>query len=232
VIEEGKWFGEIKDFLTDEERVSIREQVLEMKDKWRPIYPSDHLFGPVRDILEKLAHAGLGFYHLGYAVYIMKCSRMPAEKAHDEIYDELMVRFEWLFERVCSIVEKETGVPTELHGITTPGFHISTVPFDIKGAADLHEDFSITKYVDGVDVDSIISLIAVIEEPEGGAWLEWQHPLGDLKRYDYNLNSLHAWRGKLFHRVGDYQTKLGEHRITLQCHYYFDKERGVNRVYF
>lgn len=232
MIEEGKRFREVENFLTDEERVLIREQVLQMKDKWRPIYPSEHMFGPVQDILEKLAKAGLGFYHLGYAVYIMKCSRMPAEHAHDAIYDELMVRFGWLFDRICSTVEHETGVPTELHGITTPGFHISTVPFNIDGAAALHEDFSITKYVDGVDVDSIVSLIAVIEEPEGGAWLEWQHPVGHLGRYDYKPNSLHAWRASLLHRVGDYETKLGEHRITLQCHYYFDKERGVNRVYF
>lgn len=232
MVEEGQRFRELKHFLTDEERQKVREDVLNMAEKWRPIYPSDHLFGPVMDILVKLAKAGLGFYHLGYAVYIMKNSSMRAEEAQDEVYDELLERFGWLFDRICTTVEKETGVPTELHGITTPGFHISTVPFNIDGAAELHQDYSIGTYVDNVNPESIISLISVIEEPEGGAWLQWQHPSGLLRRYDYNVNSLHAWRAGLFHRVGDYETKLGEHRITLQCHYYYDEERGVNRVYF
>ncbi len=233
MIEDGKRFGEITDFISDSECDAVREQVIELKDKWRAIYPSDHLFGPVKGLLVKLAGAGLGFYHLGDAVYIMKCDRKTAQDVDQEVKAELMSRFGWLFNRICAVVAAQTGVPTELHGITSPGFHISTVPFDINGAAALHEDFSITLFEPDVDPESIVSLIVLIDEPSIGAWLEWEHPVTkELKRYDYKFGSLHAWRGGLRHRVGSYETKVGEHRITLQCHYYFDKDKGCNRIYF
>lgn len=233
MIEEGKRFAEASGFITADECESVKQVVHELADKWVPIYPSDHLFGPVKPLLVKLANAGLGFYHLGDAVYIMKCDRKTAADVDQEVKSQLIARLGWLFDRICAKVTELTGVPTELHGITSPGFHISTVPFDITGAAALHEDFSITRFEPDVDPDTIVSLIVLIEQPSIGAWLEWEHPVTkELKRYDYNFGSLHAWRGGLRHRVGSYETKVGEHRITLQCHYYFDKDKGCNRVYF
>lgn len=240
LIKEHEKFNEITDFITTEEREKVRQIVLDMQDKWTPIYPAEGNFGSsaiiVKGLLEKFAKAGIGFYHLGDAAYTLKCGNKMASDINFEVCEEIIDKAGWLIERVCNKVEELTGVTTRMFKpkvFTSPGFHISTVPFDIPGAAALHQDFSITRYMPNVDTDTIVSLIVLLEEPTVGAFLEWEDPsTGELHHYPYKYGSLHMFRGSVFHRVGSYETKLGEHRITLQCHMYYDKERNCNFIYF
>lgn len=240
LIERNENFREELDFITDSERNELRELVLSMKDDWAPIYPSEGNFGAailvVKGLLEKLAAAGIGFYHLGDASYTLKCGHKKASEIDFKVRDELVNKAGWIFQRVCDKVTEITGVRSELfkpREFTSPGFHISTVPFDIPGAAELHQDFSVTRYMDNVDIDSITSLIVLLEKPTVGAFLEWEEPLTKkLQQYHYKYGSLHMFRGNIFHRVGSYETKLGEHRMTLQCHTYYDTARKCNMVYF
>jgi hypothetical protein len=240
LIEKNNNFREETNFITDTERQELKDIVLSMQDDWTPIYPAEGNFGAsaivVKGLLEKLANAGIGFYHLGDAAYTLKCGRKRVSEIDFKVRDKLVEKAGWIFKRVCDKVTEITGVPSQLFNprdFTSPGFHVSTVPFDIPGAAELHQDFSVVRYMDNVDEDSITSLIVLIEEPTVGAFLEWEDPNSrKLSHYYYKYGSLHMFRGSLFHRVGSYETKLGEHRITLQCHMYYDKKLKRNFIYF
>jgi hypothetical protein len=223
-------FYQEPDFLTGLEILQIRDQVLDMKDDWKIIIPSDHLFGPSRDLILQLGDAGLGFYNLGDATYLLRCNKQTEADINVDVRDRLFRDFEWLHKKILRKLESITGVETRLLGLTAPGFHISTVPIKIK-PSEFHEDFSIWKFRPEVDLQSIYSILLLIEEPTEGAWLEYMD--GDKKRLkQWEYGTFHMFRGSMRHRIASYYTKLGEHRITLQCHYFHDKVDNVNWVYF
>jgi len=240
LIEEHSNFREETGFISEAERLELKQLLLELKDDWTPIYPAEGNFGSaaivVKGILEKLAKAGIGFYHLGDASYTLKCGDKSVNDINFEVRDKLVEKAGWIFQRVCDKVTEITGVPSKLFGpreFTSPGFHISTVPFDVPGAAALHQDYSVTRYIPDIDKSTITSLIVLIEEPTVGAFLEWEDTSRNtLQHYYYKYGSLHMFRGSLMHRVGSYETKLGEYRMTLQCHMYYDKKQGCNFIYF
>ena len=224
-------FIDFPDFVSEQELAQVKADVLSMRRRWTPIYPSEQVLGPVQDLLEKLSEANLGFYMLGNSVYLLHCCGKGAADVNESTKNKLLERFAWLHERICAKITEVTGKPTVLHGITAPGFHISTVPIDMQ-PAQYHEDTSIQRYQSGVEKETIYSALLLIDEPSTGASLEYMTPNGVVKHKRYTKGALHFFRGTIPHRISQFKTGLGEYRMTLQCHFYYDSEMGCNRVYF
>lgn len=194
-------------FITPEERLQIRQQVLDLRPHWRSIQHT--------------------WYGLGDSAYTVQ----DLSKINQEIKSLLIEEFSWLHDRICAEITRQKNIPTELHPILPcPGFHISEIPID-HTPPTYHIDSNVQGFIPNVNIETVYSVLLLIERPTPGAWLDY---LKDDKSriFHYEYNAFHQWKGTLEHRVGGYKVLPGEHRITLQCHYYHDKEAGKNYLYF
>ena len=131
-------------------------------------------------------------------------------------------------------MEGLTGKRCEYHPfLPCPGFHISNLPFEIYQVLPFHIDSSILYYSRNVDLSHVRSILLLIEQPTEGAGLEYlnAHQIPTLYHYEYE--KFHMWSGGLIHhRMTGLKCGEGEHRITLQCHLYYDPILDINIMYF
>jgi hypothetical protein len=119
-------FEHYDDFVTEEERTELKRAVNDMRNDWVANIPPNENEARVRE----LAGMGFGFYTLGDAVYVMAKENQGAEVVSKELRQAMLYNFGWLYDRLLQRIDEISGVPSNLHPLTVPGFQISTVPFD------------------------------------------------------------------------------------------------------
>lgn len=219
-------FYDAPGFLTDKERDWVAGIVLAMKADWQLILPDEQEWVSVA---KQLHRQGYGFYTLGDAVYLLGNDKKSVDQINGPQQARLAHFFEGLNNQVMDHITTLTGVKTELHGITQPGFHISTLPVHFT-PDQMHVDFGITHFEPDADPETVRSVLILISEPEEGAWLEYEKD-GQVGKKRYELGALHQWEGMMLHRIADLKATNGM-RITYQAHYYYDPNTKTNRMYF
>lgn len=202
-------FQTYKNFLSSTETETLIDDVMDMKDFWYKAQPE--------------LQVGLegGLYVLGNCIYlrknICKLNRVISNK------------FSWVHHKIARKLEEITGTETVLSEcLPPPGFHISTLRIEASEYLHFHTDNTIKEYVPNVDLRKVYSMLILLEAPDAGAYLETLE-----KMYQYEVGALHIWRGGVEkHRMSGLKCEEGEHRITLQCHSYYDEQQQKNVIYF
>jgi hypothetical protein len=146
----------------------------------------------------------------------------------------LVQNFSWLYLRLCDKIQSVTGKPTQLHpDLTVPGFHIGHRSGNTADDAIgfYHQDMSILRYDVEANMETNRSVLVAIDIPVAGAYLLYLQD-EQQQRLPYKLGAFHQWDARLQHKVGGLRVMPGEHRITLQCHYYYNARKQCNLVYF
>lgn len=207
-------------FITDEERIAVRDRVIQLRDKWNTysVKPSMHS-------IQK-------FSTLGDALYLLESERLPVEQINRRTQQILIDNFNWLYQRICSKVADITGKNTQLHpNLTAPGFHIG----HIAGSYHVpfyHNDMSILTYDKEGSLDHSYSILIPIEVPSHGAHLEYLDADDTVNKLTYQPGAWHQWKATVKHKVGDLLLLENEYRITLQCHYYLNVNADTNYIFF
>lgn len=215
----------IPNIVTDTEVQRIRADILGMSSYWKPASPTFHkMYGDEFGV----------FYTLGDALYVLDAENLPISAIDVDLRAKLISKFGWVFDRIMGGIEQMTGITTVMsEGLTSPGFHISTVRCGIEEQLHFHTDISIIRYRPYVDREAVMSAVISIELPEKGAGLEYKTADGDSAMFMYTVGHFHAWRGgTVSHRIRGLQCEPGEYRITLQCHSYYDSHTNTNQVFF
>jgi len=208
----------IEDFITEEERLKIREDVLSFRNEWKQISPELHAaYGIHKE----------GFCHLGWALYHHE---NHAQTDYD-LKNRMIEKFGWIYDRILSSIEERSGIKTIIDPVLScPGFHVINLP--INYIPGFHTDTSIIEYRPTIDASTIRSANLIIEKPTNGTWLDY-YDGDEIKQYHYEYYKLSEWSGHVVHRVGRTQVDgPDQFRITLQCHYAYDTELECNVVYF
>ena len=206
-----------KNFITEEERLAVKQTVLDLKEHW--------------DNLRPAWYSNVSFSTLGNALYIMEAEGNTVNQINLKVKELLNENFNWLFQRICSHVADMTQENTELHPyLTSPGFHIVHEPGNYT-VGFYHNDMSILSYDPESNMQSNRSILIPIEIPSAGAGLLYTENRQE-KQLPYELGAFHQWDARLDHKVGGLNIAPGEHRITLQCHYYYNQAHGSNFLYF
>lgn len=208
-----------KNFITEEERLAVKQTVLDLKEHW--------------DNFENVTPDGANVYSvLGNALYLMEAQGQVLPQINWQVQEILVEYFNWLHQRICSKVADLTFCNTQLHPtLTVPGFHIGAVPGNYH-VNRYHNDCSILSYdASGEHKETNYSLLIPIEVPTTGACLEYLDN-NEQKKLPYELGGFYQWKATLDHKIGNFSLAPGEHRISLQCHYYYNREQDTNYVYF
>lgn len=209
-----------EDFITEQERLTIKQLVLILKPCW-----TDHR--PER-------YSNVDFSTLGNALYIMEGTDAIAADIDQRVRDLLVENFSWLYLRLCDKIQSLTGKPTQLHpDLTVPGFHIGHRSGDTVDDAIgfYHQDMSILHYDPEANMETNRSVLVAIDIPVAGAYLLYLQD-NQQQRLPYKLGAFYQWDARLQHKVGGLRVMPGEYRITLQCHYYYNARKQCNLVYF
>ncbi len=206
-----------ENFITEHERLSIRQRVLDLEPCWTTHRPEHY--------------SNVDFSTLGNALYIMEASGHAAQDIDQQIRALLLENFDWLYQRIYNKIAQHTGRPTRLHdSLTVPGFHIGHVAQD-SNIDFYHQDLSILQYDVEANMETNRSVLIAIDKPSSGAYLDYLHE-DNTRTLDYVLGAWHQWDARIKHKVGGLKINPGEHRITLQCHYYYNARMQCNLVYF
>jgi hypothetical protein len=219
------------DFLTKDERLEIQRAVNDMRNEWVPEVPLNEN----REKVLALSKAGIGFYTLGDAVYVMAKNKQGPEVVSRVLREAMLDNFGWLYDKLLNKIDAITGVPSNLHPLTIPGFHISTVPFDFV-MPYYHVDSSMKWYDERARLERIYSIVSVIDMSPSCGFLEYLDETEDgivwTKRLNYEYGVLHTWSGTVPHRIGNFKVEDGHQRLTFQAHAFYDEEEHCNWVYF
>jgi hypothetical protein len=230
-LHSSKRFETYGDFITDDERLELSRAVNEMRNDWVPNIPP----GEDEERIQKLAQAGFGFYTLGDAVYVMAKNKQSPDVVSPELRQAMLDNFGWLYDRLLNKIDEITGIPSNLHPLTVPGFQISTVPFDFV-MPYYHVDNSILWYDERAKFENIYSLVTVVDMSPSCGYLEYldenEQGIVWTKRLNYQYNVLHTWSGTVPHRIGNFKVAEGHQRLTFQAHMFYDPEENCNWVYF
>jgi hypothetical protein len=206
-----------KNFITEEERLAVKQKVLDLKSYWNDLRPE--------------RYSNVNFSTLGNALYIMEAEQMPASQIDRKVQGLLFDNFNWLFQHICSTIADLTQKNTEPHPyLTAPGFHIGHKPGEYQ-VGFYHNDMSILSYDPAANMETNRSVLIPIELPSAGAGLLYTEQ-GQEKQLPYELGAFYQWDARLDHKVGGLKILEGEFRMTLQCHYYYNAEYGSNFLYF
>jgi hypothetical protein len=207
-----------KYFITEKERLAIKQKVIELKNLW------DFYTDPT-------PNGVIPFYTLGNALYLMEITRTDISGINQPVRQVLIQNFGWLYQRICDKLTMMTGLNTKLHPrLTVPGFHIGDIPGNYK-IDRFHKDGSIESFDPDGSIDTAYSILIPIEIPSAGARLQYLDNEQE-KRFEYELGALLRWKATLRHKIGDSILQANEYRITLQCHYYHNTSQNLNYVYF
>lgn len=215
-----------ENFLSELERVRIRNTVLALRSKWKMVTKPESI-GYLSASQKQNTH----FFTLGDSAYCMEKDSIPKDAIDLNVRKILLREFSWLYDKVLKNATEVTGAKTILHpDFTVPGFHISRVPVPYTPEF-YHQDKSILAYDDEADMESVYSILLLIEKPKRGAWLDYQVGIQNkIKHYKYGY--YYSWKSTMPHRIGGFQSDMGEQRITFQCHYYYNERLKANLVYF
>lgn len=209
-----------ENFITEDQRLSVRQTVLNLQPHWSTHRPEKY--------------SGVNFSTLGNALYIMESDAMRIEDINQQVRQILLENFGWLYQRICDKIQHITGQPTMLHPfLTVPGFHLGHKPGVMTDdtIAFFHRDMSILSYDPESNMETNRSVLIAIETPSSGAYLMYKQN-NEVKKFHYKTGALHQWDARLEHKVGGLTLMPGEHRITLQSHYYYNARMKCNLVYF
>ena len=207
-----------KNFITEEERLAVKKTVLDFEKYW------DHY--------ENITPNGANVYSvLGNGLYLMEAKQETVADINLVTRQLLIDNLNWLYQKICDYVANMTFRNTELHPfLTVPGFHIGCQPGSYR-VNRFHNDMSILTYDREGNMDTNYSVLIPIEMPSTGACLHYLDA-GEEKKLPYELGAFTQWKATLDHKIGDFELKPGEYRITLQCHYYHNVNDNTNYVYF
>lgn len=215
-------------FLNSSEIENIRQEVHNLKDYWKHSsqYKNSNLL-PYKNtpILEALFDQYRAEYLLGDPLYRLEGNK---EDINLDIQLLLLSKFSWVYSKLINKIQQITSTPTELEiELTIPGFHVFSghaQPFNIF---NYHVDTSILDFYPNVDVNKIKSFVLLIESKGTTPCLDYE---SGIKEYEFG--TLHIWDGNINHRMGEFELKDGDSRITLQGHFYYDELSKTNKLYF
>ncbi len=224
-------FQHYPDFVDEAERLEIQRAVNDMRNDWVPNVPP----GEDEERIRKLAQMGFGFYTLGDAVYVLAKNKQGPEAVSPALREAMLDNFGWLYDKLLNKIDAITGVPSNLHPLTVPGFQISTVPFDFV-MPYYHVDNSMLWYDERAKFENIYSLVKVVDMSLSCGYLEYldENDQGIVwpTRLNYEYGVLHTWSGTVPHRIGNFKVEDGHQRLTFQAHMFYDPEENCNWVYF
>lgn len=209
-----------ENFITEQERLAVKQFVLDHKPYW-----SNHR--PER-------YSGVDFKTLGNALYIMEAELVAAADINQEVKSLLTNNMSWLYQRLCDKIASLTGIETRLHPyLTVPGFHIADVPGNITDdtISFFHQDMSILTYDKESNMETNRSVLVSIQDPSSGAYLLYKDH-DQIKKLHYKHCAFQHWDARMEHKIGAMRLLPGEHRITLQSHYYYNARMQCNLIYF
>jgi hypothetical protein len=226
-----------ENFLTDEESKRMRDTVYKLKPYWKHVsnLPANSEEVRSRYPQEVISHAekvmeNLNF--LGEGIYVMDGKLTAIDKNIQEI---LKTEFDWLYNKVIEHFKSLYNTPDViLHDeLPIPGFHIFIGNEQERRDFDWHNDSTVCLYAENVDTNSIFSFVILVETPEDTAHLDYKIlNSSETHTLNYRKNCFHLWNGNLNHRIGSFQLKKDEARITFQGHIYHDKKQNNYKLYF
>ena len=211
-----------EDFISNDERLAIKQKVLDLKPYWTDHRPE--------------WYSGVEFNTLGNALYTMYAAKikLTAADIDQQVRSLLIENFSWLYQRIGNKIQSLTGHPTKLHdALTVPGFHIGYKLSDREDSVInfYHQDSTILFYDSESSMETVRSVLVAIDMPATGAYLLYLND-GQQHRLNYKLGAFHQWDSRMDHKVGGLKIAPGEYRITLQCHYYYNARMQCNLMYF
>jgi len=214
-----------KGFFSELERLKIRQSVLLLRNRWTMVTGQDAIgYSPAKKTY---------FYTLGDSLYEMDSNDKTESDINLGIRKILLKEFGWIYDRIFSKLEELTSKKVKLYnGLTVPGFHISQVPIRYSPSY-YHQDRSILVYRPEVNMNTVHSVLLLIEKPKNGAWLDYLDNSGNKLIKNYHYGQFNMWKSTMLHKIGGFYTMPGEQRITLQCHYCTDpNDNKTILVYF
>lgn len=243
-------------FLSQSEINLVKDEVYNLKQYWKHSsqYRNSGLL-PYKDtpIIEVLKDQYKAEYLLGDPLYRLEGYK---EDINLETQFTLLEKFYWLYTKTIDKITEITSIESELEpNLTIPGFHVYASQIQPFNEFKYHTDVSIVDYYPNLDVNKIYSFVALIESKGTTPYLEYETGpiktssfsthgsgqsnsitistnLGVPATEKYQLGALHIWEAKLSHRIGGFELKEGDSRITFQGHYYYDPKSKTNKLYF
>lgn len=243
-------------FLSQSEINLVKDEVYNLKQYWKHSsqYRNSGLL-PYKDtpIIEVLKDQYKAEYLLGDPLYRLEGYK---EDINLETQFTLLEKFYWLYTKTIDKITEITSIESELEpNLTIPGFHVYASQIQPFNEFKYHTDVSIVDYYPNLDVNKIYSFVALIESKGTTPYLEYEtgsiktssfstHGSGQSNSITistnsgvpatekYQLGALHIWEAKLSHRIGGFELKEGDSRITFQGHYYYDPKSKTNKLYF
>lgn len=216
------------DFLSSTEINLIKEEVYNLKQYWKHSsqYRNSNLL-PYKDtpLIEVLKDQYKAEYLLGDALYRLEGHK---EDITLETQFVLLETFHWLYTKITNKITEITSITSELEpDLTIPGFHVYANNIQPFNEFNYHVDTSILDYYPTIDTNKIYSFVSLIECNGITPYLDYK-----TGTKEYKLGSLHIWNGNLNHRIGGFELKKGDSRITFQGHYYYDSNTKTNKLFF
>jgi len=215
-------------FLTSSEIESIKQEVYNLKKYWKHSsqYKNSHLL-PYKNtpIIEVLKDQYKAEYLLGDPLY-----RLEGCKEDINLDTQLLLihSFNWVYKKLLDKIQQITSIETELETeLTIPGFHIFASYLQPLNTFKYHVDTSILDFYPHIDITKIKSFVLLIEANGTTPCLDYKT---GIKEYEFG--TLHLWDGNIDHRMGEFEIKKGDSRITLQGHYYYDPDTNTNKLFF
>ena len=215
-------------FLSSTEINLIKEEVYNLKQYWKHSsqYRNSNLL-PYKDtpLIEVLKDQYKAEYLLGDALYRLEGHK---EDITLETQFVLLEKFHWLYLKITNKITEITSIISELEpDLTVPGFHIFSSYLQPLNTFKYHVDTSILDFYPHVDITKIKSFVLLIEANGTTPYLDYKT---GIKEYEFG--TLHLWDGNIDHRMGEFEIKKGDSRITLQGHYYYDPDTNTNKLFF
>lgn len=215
-------------FISKSEIETIKQGVYSLKEYWKHSskFPNSQLQQfkgtPIEESLFKRYRAE---HLLGDALY-----RLEGKKENINLRIQLLLlkKFDWLYNKLINKITEITSIESELDPeLTVPGFHVYAGYPQPFNKFNYHVDTSILDYYPTIDTSKIYSFVSLIECNGTAPYLDYK-----TGTKEYKLGTLHTWSGNLNHRIGGFELKEGDSRITLQGHYYYDSNSKTNKLFF
>lgn len=215
-------------FISKSEIETIKQEIYFLKEYWKHSskFPNSQLQQfkgtPIETSLFKRYRAE---HLLGDALY-----RLEGKKENIDLEIQLLLlkKFDWLYSKLINKITEITSIESELDPeLTVPGFHVYAGYSQPFNKFNYHVDTSILDYYPTIDTSKIYSFVSLIECNGTTPYLDYK-----TGTKEYKLGTLHTWSGNLNHRIGGFELKEGDSRITLQGHYYYDSNSKTNKLFF
>lgn len=223
------------DFLTADEVETVKQGVHEMRADWchistLPIADPSSIHRPNIDM--SLIKSAENQYFLGDAIYTID----SLNQIKWELQDRLYTKFNFVYNRLLSVLAQQFPNPYYPERHAKPGFHVfhgeqKAFPFQ------WHIDTTLAMFYSNINTSNIHSFLCCIETPKDPAGLEYKNTqdwsmLNAMESHyvNYDVGSLYTWNGSFLHRMREFDMDAGESRITIQGHLYI--EGNSSRVYW